>query len=111
VRRNSGELTEAYPVHFGLECVMVMAAPLSLYSSRPPSFRHFVHDALVLLGLPYGPQARERLAQAHPDLFGRSSSTLRGYERWLAHSGTSDTLEAFAHFMDRRYRRWIGLGA
>jgi hypothetical protein len=90
---------------------MVMAASLSLYSSRPPSFRHFVHDALILLGLPYGPQARERLAQAHPDLFGRSYSTLRGYERWLAHSDTSDTLEAFAHFMDRRYRRWIGVAA
>jgi hypothetical protein len=90
---------------------MVMPASLSLYSSRPPSFWHFVDDALVLLGLPYGPQAREQLARAHPDLFGQSSSTLRGYERWLAHSGTSDTLEAFAHFMDRRYRRWIGLAA
>ena len=87
---------------------MVLAPSLSLYASRPPSFWHFVHDALLLLGLPYGPQAREQLARAHPDLFGRSSSTLRGYERWLARSGTSDTLEAFASFMDTRYRRWIG---
>ncbi len=86
---------------------MVMAASLSLYASRPPSFWHFLHDALVLLGLPYGPQARERLAQAHPDLFGRSCSTLRGYERWLARSGTIDSLEAFSRFMDQRYRRWI----
>jgi hypothetical protein len=79
-----------------------------MYSSRPPTFWHFLEDALVLLGLPYGPQARERLAAAHPDLFGLSAATLRGYESWRARSGLSDTREAFAHFMDARYRRWVG---
>jgi hypothetical protein len=86
---------------------MVLPRPLSRYASRPPTFWHFVQDALVALGLPYGPQVRERLAGAHPDLFGHSSSTLRGYERWLARTGGNDSLEAFARFMDERYRRWV----
>jgi hypothetical protein len=82
-------------------------APTLMYASRPPTFWHFLEDALILLGLPYGPQARERLAQAHPDLFGHSAATLRGYERWRLRGGLSDTREAFANFMDARYRRWV----
>jgi hypothetical protein len=79
----------------------------TLYASRPPSFRHFLHDSLLASGLPYGPQAREQLARAYPDLFGNAySSTLRGYERWLARQGARDSLEAFAGYMDGRYRRW-----
>jgi hypothetical protein len=79
----------------------------TLYASRPPSFRHFVLDSLLAAGLPYGPQARQRLAQAYPDLFGHAyPSTLRGYERWLARRGARDSLEAFSAFMEGRYRRW-----
>lgn len=82
-------------------------APVLLYASRPPTFLRFLSDGLVVLGLPYGPQARERLARAYPDLFGRSGATLRGYERWLLRTARRDTLETFAHFMDERYRRWL----
>ena len=84
---------------------------MALYSSRPPSFRYFLQDFLVVLAIPYGPQARERLSRAYPDLFGQSDSTLRGYARWLVRTGSGDTLEAFAQFMDERYKRWIGLAA
>ena len=87
------------------------ASPLALYSSRPPSFWYFLQDSLVVLGLPYGPQAREQLAAAHPELFGRSRSTLRGYERWIVRTEGGDTCEAFAQFMDERYRRWISRAA
>ena len=85
--------------------------PMALYSSRPPTFRYFLQDFLIVLGIPYGPQARERLARAYPDLFGQSDSTLRGYGRWLARSDGIDTPEAFAEFMDDRYKRWISLAA
>ena len=87
---------------------MVVPGSLHLYASRPPTFWHFLQDALVVLGLPYGPQAREHLARSFPDLFGHSRSTLRGYERWLARTGSYDSLDRFARFMDQRYRRWIG---
>jgi hypothetical protein len=90
---------------------MVVPAPITMYSSRPPSFWFFLQDSLVVFGLPYGPQARERMARAHPDLFGHSDSTLRGYERWLARLSLDDTCESFASFMDERYNRWIGLAA
>jgi hypothetical protein len=90
---------------------MVSKSPVALHTSRPPTFWYFLQDALLLLGLPYGPQARERLASEHPDLFGRSLSTLRGYERWVARNGGSDTLEAFARFMDERYKRWVSMPA
>jgi hypothetical protein len=90
---------------------MVPKSHLSLHSSRPPTFWYFLQDALLLLGLPYGPQARERLASEHPDLFGRSFATLRGYERWVERNGGNDTLEAFAQYMDGRYKRWVGVAA
>jgi hypothetical protein len=90
---------------------MVLPTPISLYASRPPSFRFFLQDSLVVFGMPYGPQARERMAQAHPELFGHSSSTLRGYERWLARTSSPDTSESFAQFMDERYKRWVGVAA
>ena len=90
---------------------MVSKTPLSRHTSPPPTFWYFLQDALLMLGLPYGPQARERLASEHPELFGRSYSTLRGYERWVARNGGSDTLEAFARFMDKRYKRWVGMAA
>jgi hypothetical protein len=86
---------------------MVPPTPVTLYTSRPPSFRFFLQDALLVLGLPYGPQARERIARANPDLFGLSNSTLRGYERWLARTNFEDTCETFAEFMGERYRRWL----
>jgi hypothetical protein len=86
---------------------MAPPAPITLYASRPPSFRYFLQDALLVLGLPYGPQARERIAQAHPELFGHSHSTLRGYERWLARGNFGDTVESFAHYMGERYKRWL----
>ncbi|GAC1318346.1 MAG: hypothetical protein NVSMB2_13070 [Chloroflexota bacterium] len=87
-----------------------MASPATpfLYASRPPSFRYFLEDALIALGLPYGPQARARLAAAVPELFGRSSATLIGYERRLEVSKRLDTLEEFSTFMAPRYRRWRG---
>jgi hypothetical protein len=90
---------------------MVLPAPITLYASRPESFWFFLQDALVALGLPYGPQARDHIARAHPDLFGHSGSTLRGYERWLARTSAGDTCESFASFMDERYRRWVGRAA
>ncbi|MDQ6670061.1 MAG: hypothetical protein M3069_04835 [Chloroflexota bacterium] len=90
---------------------MLLTSPIRLASSRPPGFRFFLQDALVALGLPYGPQARESIAQAYPQLFGRSASTLRGYERWLTRSRADDTCESFAMFMDERYRRWVAKAA
>jgi hypothetical protein len=90
---------------------MAVRGSLFLYASRPPTFWHFLEDALLVLGLPYGPQAREHLARTFPELFGHSGSTLRGYQRWLARTGRADTREGFARFMDQRYRRWIGLAA
>ena len=81
---------------------------LGAYRARPPTFIHFLNDTLLVLGLPYGPQARERLAEAYPALFGRAYGlTLRGYERWLIQQNTPDGLEAFARYMDGRYRRWV----
>jgi len=90
---------------------MVLLAPVTLFSSRPASFRFFLQDSLVALGLPYGPQARERIAQAYPELFGHSASTLRGYERWLARNHAGDTGESFASFMEGRYTRWLSNAA
>lgn len=90
---------------------MVPPAIITLYASRPPSFRFFLQDSLIALGLPYGPQAREQVANAHPDLFGRSKSTLRGYEHWLTRANVPDTSDSFAQFMDERYRRWLGEAA
>jgi hypothetical protein len=90
---------------------MVLPARLSPFSSRPPEFWFFLQDALLVLGLPYGPQARERIARAHPDLFGHSESTLRGYDRWLARAQVDDACESFAQYMDERYKRWIAEAA
>jgi hypothetical protein len=87
---------------------MVSPASPFLYASRPPTFRYFLEDALVALGLPYGPQARARLAAALPELFGRSSAALIGYERRLEVSQRPDTLDEFSAFMAPRYRRWRG---
>ena len=81
-------------------------APL-LFKTPPISFRFLLSDALVLLGLPYGPQARQQLAQALPDLFGRSAATLSGYPRWLARNSRSDSIDNFADYMETRYQRWI----
>jgi hypothetical protein len=78
-----------------------------LFASPPATFRYLLQDALIVLGLPYGPQAREELARALPDLFGRSRVTLRGYQRWLGRNATVDTLERFAEFMETRYQRWL----
>jgi len=86
---------------------MASPTPLTLHASRPPSFRFFLQDALHVLGLPYGPQARERIARRHPELFGHSNSTLRGYARWLARADIPDTSDAFAQFMEERYQRWL----
>lgn len=77
-----------------------------LYATPPDRFQYLVQDALVALGLPYGPQIRERLAHALPDLFGRSNATLAGYQRWLTRNAKRDTLEVFAEFMEARYQRW-----
>jgi len=83
-------------------------APVSfLFASPPATFRYLLQDALVTLGLPYGPQVREELARALPELFGRSRVTLRGYQRWLARNAAADTLERFAEFMEVRYQRWL----
>lgn len=90
---------------------MAFLSPVTLFASSPPSFRFFLQDALFALGLPYGPQARERIARQHPELFGHSNSTLRGYERWLARGGVADTGDAFARFMEERYQRWLGAAA
>ena len=84
-----------------------MAQPSFLFASPPATFRFLVQDALVTLGLPYGPQLREELAHALPDLFGRSTVTLGGYQRWLARAAAVDTLERFAEFMETRYQRWL----
>jgi hypothetical protein len=81
--------------------------PISLHPARPPSFWFFLQDSLLVLGLPYSPQARERIARAHPELFGHSNSTLRGYERWLARSSLGDTCESFTRYMEGRYKRWL----
>jgi hypothetical protein len=86
---------------------MVLLSRPTRYQSFPPSFRLFVHDSLLAMGLPYGPQAREQMALTYPDLFGYSRSTLRGYERWLGRTASSDTVDAFTRFMDTRYRRWL----
>jgi hypothetical protein len=89
--------------------ILIVPGPLGGYRARPPTFRHFLGDALLSLGLPYGPQARERLAQAYPGLFGRAYHlTLRGYVRWLGLRAEPDSLEAFAQYMEARYRRWLG---
>jgi hypothetical protein len=63
---------------------------------------------LLVLALPYGPQARELMARSYPRLFGNSYElTLRGYEQWLARVNQLDSLDAFTEYMDPRYRRWI----
>ncbi len=77
-----------------------------LFASPPATFHYLLQDALVVLGLPYGPQAREELARALPELFGRSRVTLSGYQRWLARNATVDSLERFSEFMEARYQRW-----
>jgi len=85
---------------------MTTANASFVFASPPATFRYLLQDALVILGLPYGPQAREELARALPDLFGRSPVTLSGYQRWLARNAMVDTLERFAEFMETRYQRW-----
>ncbi len=77
-----------------------------LFASPPATFHYLLQDALVVLGLPYGPQAREQLARALPALFGQSNVTLSGYQRWLARNAAVDTLERFSEFMETRYQRW-----
>ena len=78
------------------------------HHSLPPTFGHFLEDWLLVAGLPYGPQAREAMAQTFPALFGRAyRHTVRGYERWLARAGLEDSCETFTRFMDQRYRRWV----
>lgn len=59
------------------------------------------------MGLPYGPQARARLADLIPELFGRSSSALIGYERRLQVGRKPDTQDEFCAFMAPRYQRWL----
>ena len=78
-----------------------------LFKSPPEMFRYLLRDALVLMGLPYGPQARQQLAHTLPDLFGRSNVTLSGYEHWLARNAKLDTVGTFAEFMEPRYQRWL----
>jgi len=72
------------------------------------SFGDFLRDALVALGLPYGPQVREQLAAALPELFGRSSVTLSGYSNWLERTRRADIAENFSEYMENRYQRWRG---
>jgi len=106
-----GALTDAAPEAARLESCMATANASFLFASPPATFRYLLQDALIVLGLPYGPQAREELARALPDLFGRSRVTLRGYQRWLARNAAVDTLERFADFMERRYQRWLSASA
>jgi hypothetical protein len=83
--------------------------PTARYVAYPPRFWYFLQDALLTQGLPYGPQAREHLAQSYPDLFGRSSATLRGYDKWLVRTSRPDSSEAFAAYMEQRYNRWVAV--
>ena len=85
---------------------MALARSPYLFRSPPTSFRGLLRDALVAFGLPYGQQAREQLAEALPDLFGRSRVTLSGYSRWLVRIGQVDTADGFAAYMEARYQRW-----
>lgn len=105
--QSSDEVTEAPLQLMDLRCGMALAHAPLLFKTPPISFRFLVSDALLLLGLPYGPQAREQLAQALPALFGRSGATLSGYRRWLARNARQDTLDNFADFMEARYQRWL----
>jgi hypothetical protein len=89
-----------------LKSFMTTSNASFLFGSPPATFQSLLQDALVILGLPYGPQAREELARALPDLFGQSRVTLSGYQRWLARNAMVDTLERFAEFMETRYQRW-----
>ena len=77
-----------------------------LFNTPPVSFRGFLRDALIALGLPYGPQARQALARALPDLFGHSGVTLSGYRRWLVRTRRADDADSFAVYMEARYQRW-----
>ena len=86
---------------------MVAVSSPFLHAVPPARFRSALLDALVVFGLPYGPQSRERLAHVLPEVFGRSGATLVGYQRWLATNGKFDTLDAFAEFMEPRYQRWL----
>ena len=83
-------------------------ARFAVHLSWPPSFQYFLQDCLLVLGLPYGPQAREALARSYPGLFGHGYElTLRGYRRWLVRQGLTDSGEAFTRYMDGRYQRWV----
>ena len=83
----------------------------SVFSSSPVeavrcSAEHF-REWLVSAGLAYGGSARERFVRAHPSLFGSAYQlTLRGYERWRARAGVSDTLDAFSEYIAPRHQRW-----
>jgi hypothetical protein len=70
------------------------------------STNHF-RDWLVRTGRAYSSAAREHFVRAHPALFGSAYRlTLRGYERWCARAGVSDTLGAFAEYIAPRHQRW-----
>jgi hypothetical protein len=79
---------------------------MRLFRTPPSSFHGLLRDALIAFGLPYGPQARAQLAQALPDLFGRSTVTLSGYGRWLARNRQEDSVDGFAEYMESRHQRW-----
>jgi hypothetical protein len=100
-------LTDASRHGAWLKSFMASANASFLFASPPATFRYLLQDALVVLGLPYGPQVREELARALPDLFGRSRVTLTGYQRWLARNAALDTLERFSEFMETRYQCWL----
>jgi hypothetical protein len=86
---------------------VALVSPPFLFKSPPATFEYLLRDALVVLGLPYGPQAREKLALALPTLFGRSNATLNGYERWRDREARLDTPASFAQYMDGRFKRWF----
>ena len=92
-----------------LRSAMALAHSAFLFGTPPISFRGFLRDSLIAFGLPYGPQVHERLAQAVPDLFGRSGVTLSGYCRWLARTGRQDNADSFSAYMENRYQRWRAL--
>jgi hypothetical protein len=61
---------------------------------------------MMARGFSYCAYSRDAFVRAHPALCGRACDvTLRGYERWLARTGLSDELEAFASYLAPRLER------
>ncbi len=84
------------------------AAAYRPWSPAAQSFAEFYRRWLAPRGLTHGPESRSRLVQSHPALFGRTGElALQGYQRWLEREHLPDTIEAFARYVEPRYRRWL----